>query len=189
MFGLTFFDRTLRTLRERFGYDPGAFQKPILKGICEQAKASRATEIDAAVMFMLVQMNALEGRTTEITNFVRLHSNNVRVLMPFCTDPSGVLQLLHEISTKHGLIDKENSDDKSKHDYEGHSYFDYEDWYDAFKAACAMADERFELNEHGECIIDFLEDEPLRRACRDNVSPDELAKDFVEQFDVRSLER
>ena len=51
--------KALRVLKEEFDYEPNRFQMSILKGILREARESKVNEYDAAIFFMMVQMNAL----------------------------------------------------------------------------------------------------------------------------------
>lgn len=64
------------------------------------------------------------------------------------------------------------------------NYSTFDEWSDDFKRACAKHNPSLEVNEDGASLVDFMEDEPLRRAYRDRVSPHVLGKQFAQQFNV-----
>ncbi|TQP67205.1 hypothetical protein [Vibrio cholerae] len=68
-------------------------------------------------------------------------------------------------------------------------YLSWNDWFLAFKSEAAKINPQLATNEQGSSLIDFMEHEPLKRAYKDRVDPKSLAKDFAEQFDVKSFGR
>jgi len=63
-------------------------------------------------------------------------------------------------------------------------YSTYENWYMAYKKAAGEANPQLEVDEEGKSLIDFMEDEPTRRAFRDGIDPKQLGKMFADQFDI-----
>lgn len=75
-----------------------------LRAICKEAKQEGANEYDAAIMFMLVQMNALEGNSSDVNSFIKNHSTNIKAIIDSASSTeSEVLSLLSFIELKHGL--------------------------------------------------------------------------------------
>jgi hypothetical protein len=56
-------------------------------------------------------------------------------------------------------------------------YTDYESWYRVYKEAFRKTKPSIEP------FLDFMDDEPLRRAFRDRVDPEGLGQAFAENFD------
>ena len=63
----------------------------------------------------------------------------------------------------------------------------WEQWYDQYKAAAAAANSGLSINEKGMSLIDFMDDEPTRRAYADGVDPTALGRIFGEQFDITTF--
>ena len=63
----------------------------------------------------------------------------------------------------------------------------WDQWYDRYKAAAAAANDGLSINERGMSLIDFMDDEPTRRAYADGVDPTELGRIFGEQFDITTF--
>ena len=66
-------------------------------------------------------------------------------------------------------------------------YASFEEWFNAYKAACASGNPQLGLSENGQSLIDFMDDEPLQRAYRDRVSPLKLGKSFARNFDLKTF--
>jgi hypothetical protein len=66
-------------------------------------------------------------------------------------------------------------------------YASFEEWFNAYKAACASGNPQLGLSENGQSLIDFMDDEPLQRAYRDRVSPLELGKSFARHFNIKTF--
>jgi len=49
---------------------------------------------------------------------------------------------------------------------------------------CGQLNHGLKADAQGASLLDFMEDEPLRRAFRDGVDPVMLATTFVAQFDI-----
>ena len=60
----------------------------------------------------------------------------------------------------------------------------WEGWFKVFREEAGKWNPELEVNEEGNSVIDFMEHEPLKRACRDGVDPRTLARDFAKQFDI-----
>lgn len=69
------------------------------------------------------------------------------------------------------------------------AYSSFEAWLLAFKKAAARHNHQLALDHANKSMIDFMDHEPLKRAYRDGVSPDDLGKQFAEQYDFSSFGR
>lgn len=68
-------------------------------------------------------------------------------------------------------------------------YRTFEEWYDAYKRAAAEVNPQLMVDENNKSLLDFMEDEPLRRAFRDGLEPEPLAHDFGRAFDISTFGR
>jgi hypothetical protein len=57
------------------------------------------------------------------------------------------------------------------------------------KRAAGEIDPKLEVDEHNKSLLDFMEHEPLKRAFRDGIEPESLARDFARQFDISTFGR
>jgi hypothetical protein len=190
MFGFSFgFEGKVKSvLKEKFNYEPGSFQLPILKEIAAEAKRQSLNEFDAAIMFMMVQMNSLTPGNEDCKTFVRTHSRNVESVLSLARSPySDIVNMLSAIKANHGLTDVAVNKTSSAADGSIHATF--EDWLDEFKRICASLNPQLKLNEKGRSFVDFVEHEPLRRAFRDGIAPMRVAREFASNFDINSFGR
>lgn len=63
----------------------------------------------------------------------------------------------------------------------------YEEWFRIYKDTCAKQNKQLLASKDGTSLIDFMEQEPLKRAHRDGVSPVTLAQQFASQFDLSTF--
>jgi hypothetical protein len=106
MFGLFWFSmKVLHALKSEFDYEPsvpGCQHEPFNQ-ITGEAKAQRHNEFDAAMMFMLVQLNVLAqgrkaaGQSTDTERFFEDKVRRALHLLPKCTDPIGAFRLLQHV--------------------------------------------------------------------------------------------
>jgi hypothetical protein len=57
-------------------------------------------------------------------------------------------------------------------------------WFERYKEVAAQVNAQLAPDENGLCLIDLMDDEPLKRAFRDGVDPDFLARKFASEFDI-----
>jgi hypothetical protein len=69
----------------------------------------------------------------------------------------------------------------------GQEYTSWDEWYLAFKQEAGAQNPQLKTNKEGKSLVDFMEDEPLKRAFQDGKDPLELAREFADQFDVRTF--
>jgi hypothetical protein len=94
------------------------------------------------------------------------------------------LSILHdEVNRLDGEL--ETTDDKETH----YNYDVFEDWYEMFKRTAGEVNIQLKQNDEGWSLIDVMEHEPLKRAFRDGVAPESLARDFAQQFDFSRFVR
>ena len=188
MFGFSFYDKVVSVLRRDFDYRPyNIVQKMGLKEICADAKRHGVSEVDAAILFMLVQMNLLEGGGEDVKAFVATHSRNVEKVLPRATSPrEDILAKLSMIRRKHGIGGSTKTDHPST---SGFAYGTFEAWLQEFKRVCAEVRPGLAVDKDGGSLIDFMDHEPLRRAFRDRVAPETVARPFAAQFDINSFGR
>ena len=63
----------------------------------------------------------------------------------------------------------------------------YENWYHAFKVAVSEEKHGLQMDSNGKSLVDFMVDEPLRRAFRDGIDPVSLGKDFANSFNINKM--
>jgi|TARA_R110002072_G_scaffold300463_1_gene478019 hypothetical protein len=63
----------------------------------------------------------------------------------------------------------------------------WDEWFAKYKAAAGVHNPALAPNEKGLSLIDFMEDEPTKRAYHDGVDPEQLGKLFAEQFDITKM--
>lgn len=68
-----------------------------------------------------------------------------------------------------------------------HEHDTWEQWYDVYKKEAGKQNPGLEPDENGMSLIDFMEDEPLRRAFRDGMDPRSLGRQFADQFDITKM--
>lgn len=66
------------------------------------------------------------------------------------------------------------------------NYSKFEDWLQVYKNAAAEVNDALKPTD-GLCLIDLMEDEPLRRAFDDKVDPKTLGIHFGKNFDILSM--
>jgi hypothetical protein len=187
MFGLGFKGKIKQVLSNDFRYEPNAMMGPVLSEIASQAKAHGANEYDAAIMFMLSQMNALMGDGDNVKIFIDNHSQNIVRLISLTSSPyEEIIEMLDQVRVGHGLEALSNS--SKKDDYlGGPDYSSFQEWYQDFQTSCGEHDAGLKPNEDGASLIDFMDHEPLERAYRDGICPDKLATKFASDFDIRTF--
>lgn len=81
---------------------------PVLSGICEEAKESDMNEYDAAIKFMIIQMNTLYGDSEDVDSFIEIHLRNIRSILDLANNADNeIIKLLAPIEAKHGLTESE----------------------------------------------------------------------------------
>jgi hypothetical protein len=65
----------------------------------------------------------------------------------------------------------------------------FDTWLIMFKSSCGEYNSQLTVDQSGASLIDFMEDEPLRRAFHDGVAPEIVAKEFAAQFDITKFSR
>jgi len=106
MYLFGFKGRAERVLIQHFAYPLNSLNAPIFAGICRQAKSFGANEYDAAILFMLVQMNALTPHLDSIKaqSFIEEKSERMSRIAYKSSRPSQEwVQTLNEIRERHGL--------------------------------------------------------------------------------------
>ena len=183
MFG--FPSKVKSILHNNFNYRPDMHQSFILKDICKQAKLQGVNEYDAAIMFMMDQMNSLQGGGDDVKAFIGTHCHNIKSVLSLAHSPySEIIAMLTEIEKNHGMVsgtDAANS---------GNPLFPtFEDWISEFKHHCGKYNPGLKVDDNGESLVDFVDHAPLKRAFHDRVSPEEVAKAFAPQFDPSTFGR
>lgn len=187
MFGLGFADRVEKVLDLHFRYR--AIHPVVFKGICKETKARGLNEYDAAIKFMFVVMDALYVDGQEKTKaFIANQCMNIEVAVNKSSVGFEDLKpTIIELFDRHGLFQDNIAADEPSHAYVPKFYGNFDQWLKEFKKACGRYREALAPAFDGASIIDFLDHEPFKRAYRDGVHPDVVAKSFAPQFDPRNL--
>lgn len=70
---------------------------------------------------------------------------------------------------------------------ENDSEIEWNDWFWRYKVAAGKHNPVLAPDEKGFSLIDFMDDEPTKRAFRDGIDPEHLGKKFAEQFDITKM--
>ncbi len=105
--GLFFKAKALRILKEEFACTPIKAQIPVFSEIVREARRTHANEYEAAIFFMLAQLNVLipDAANRKVVEFVERHSKKAAQLTRrFTASSAAVLDLLNGIRARHGLV-------------------------------------------------------------------------------------
>lgn len=107
MFGLSLYDKTLKVLGAEFNcFNIHPIQKPVLKGVVEQAKMLRSNEYDAAIMFMMVQLNSLADgeKDQRVESFVSEQLVNIERVIHRASNPkSDIIEMIERVKGNLGM--------------------------------------------------------------------------------------
>jgi hypothetical protein len=177
MFGWGFADKVRGVLRAHFRYQPDPVYQVTLVKMAKDLYRLGHNEYDAACMFMLTLMNSLSPSGGEVTEFVRAHTDTVTRLIPMSNFGSQFPPLIEKLRAAHEVsVTQSNS-----------KYPAFDSWFTTYKAECARINSALAPNENGTSLIDFMQDEPLRRAHRDGIDPKDLAAKFAPSFDITTF--
>lgn len=70
---------------------------------------------------------------------------------------------------------------------QGRGEVGWEEWFKRYKTSAGIHNPALAPNDEGHSLIDFMEDQAIRRAHRDGVDPELLGKKFAEQFDIKKM--
>jgi len=117
-------EKTVKNIRKKFDYEIRKIQDDSLNAVIEQAKNNYGNEYDAAIMFMLVQMNSLNIGSDDSSPFVSENASNIRRIIPLSTHSEDeISSLLDEIVKKH-----ENKDEKTLEKQKNEFVGVFKDW-------------------------------------------------------------
>lgn len=94
------------------------------------------------------------------------------------------VSIFAEVTQKSSKLSFADKIDESMSESE---YLSWEDWFQVFKVVAGKINLQLKPNKDGISFIDFMEQEPLKRAYRDGVDPKSLARDFAAQFDITTF--
>ena len=101
-------EKTVKNIRKKFDYEIRKIQDDSLNAVIEQAKNNYGNEYDAAIMFMLVQMNSLNIGSDDASNFVSENAANIRRIVSLSSQSEDeISSLIDEIVKKHENKDEE----------------------------------------------------------------------------------
>lgn len=69
----------------------------------------------------------------------------------------------------------------------GEDRIEWDEWFSKYKQSAGVINPGLEVDKDGRSLIDFMDDEPIRRAYNDGVDPIKLGAEFGEGFDVLSF--
>ena len=105
--GIFFKAKALQILKAEFDCVPIRAQIGGFSEIFREARRTRANEYEAAIFFMLAQLNALipDAANAKIVDFVARHSEKAAQLTRIATPSTqAVVELLNTIRARHGLL-------------------------------------------------------------------------------------
>lgn len=185
-------------MRNDFGLEPqSAVQSRIVDECCELAKATHGNDYDAAIWAVITQHKAalrgMEGVSRE--DVIEDIANIARVL-PKATMTDDALEEYLEPVLEHFQIDKDRvfapippefsqwlGDTFAASEREAPQRLDFDSWLLAYKEECARQNDALKMTEDGGSFVDFVDQDPLRRAHRDGVNPEQLARAWAPSFD------
>ena len=95
---------TEQVIRRDFGYALDPMIISIFEGVVAEAARKSQNEYDAAIVYMMVQMNTLYAGSDGPKSFVDIHSHNIlRILSKASDSRSGYIEMLNEIRDNHNL--------------------------------------------------------------------------------------
>ena len=95
---------TEKVIRRDFGYALDPMIISIFEGVVAEAARKGQNEYDAAIVYMMVQMNTLYAGSDGPKNFVDIHSHNIlRIVSKASDNRSGYIETLNEIRGNHNL--------------------------------------------------------------------------------------
>ena len=95
---------TEKVIRRDFGYALDPMIISIFEGVVAEAARGGQNEYDAAIVYMMIQMNTLYAGSDGPKNFVDIHSHNIlRILSKASENRSGYIETLNEIRGNHNL--------------------------------------------------------------------------------------
>lgn len=120
MLGLSFKGKTKKVLSKYFKYKPNSIQAPVLTKVASQAKLSGVNEYDAAIMFMLSQLNTLKPGDPRVESFTLEHLENIKSIIHLAASPKRDIQeMMDVVSVNVGLTKNDQGS--------------FEDWITRFK--------------------------------------------------------
>ena len=184
MFVFGFNGRVKAILRREFSYRTGSYQNEIFKDVASQAKAAGLNEYDAAIMFMMVVINAIAPGGEDVLEFAERHLNKIEELIPRALGPSkDIYELFDSIKLKHGLTIPGFYIQAGR----AFVYPTFDDWLKEFKDFCGALNIQLRVDDDGGSLIDWMDQWPLRRAFNDQVLPEVVAKGFASEFDFATF--
>ena len=117
-------EETVKNINKKFDYKIRNIQDDSLNAVIEQAKNNYGNEYDAAIMFMLVQMNSLSIGFDDSSNFVSEHAANIRRVVSLSSQSEDEISSLIE-----GILNKhENKDEKTLEEQKNEFVEVFKDW-------------------------------------------------------------
>jgi hypothetical protein len=101
-------EKTVKNFRKKFDYEIRKIQDDSLNSVIEETKNNYGNEYDAAIMFLIVQMNSLNIGSDGASNFVSENASNIRRIIPLSSHSEGeISSMFAEIQNKHENKDEE----------------------------------------------------------------------------------
>ena len=125
MFGNSLKNKTIKVVKQEMSYQNihPIIQMPVLKGIVEQAKSLDLNEYDAAILFMITQMDALQPGDKRVEAFIAEQAENIMSMLSLAkSSREDILGALHSVLSKHEPSPSSNSE-----------FSDFHSWYSVLK--------------------------------------------------------
>ena len=108
MFGLGFKSKVLKVLDAHFNIIPNNTYMQTLPMICNEAKSQHQNEFSAAIMLVMVMMNAMPRDGSEqVVEFIEKHTKNIKKVLHESNSPEAeIFEMLTAIREDHGLSKK-----------------------------------------------------------------------------------
>lgn len=104
MFRSKLLKSTEEVLLKDFRYSVNSMFRPVLKEVCKEARRLRRNEYDAAIMYMMVQINTLSTENKSATSFARTQIKNIRSVISLARSGYAEIdELIDHLEYKYGL--------------------------------------------------------------------------------------
>ena len=119
MFGLGMKSKTKKVLTQHFAYPTQSMHQPLLTQICAEASRQQLNEYDAAIMFMLAQINAITENSERASNFTEVQTNNIKSIISLAKTPySEILDFVKSVTKAQSISLKTSSDISGIHPFQ-----------------------------------------------------------------------
>ena len=118
MFGFSLKSKTIKVLKKDFKYSVQPMHRHVLGQICGEASKQQLNEYDAAIMFMMTQINSITEKTDRVSFFTEVQMNNIKSVMSLAKTPyNELLEFVNSVSKAKDLQVGKNFEKKGIHPY------------------------------------------------------------------------